>query len=648
MTRWKPLTLALALAACDPNGTNEPSGVSAGTSGQAQTAEPARSGRATPEEAKAFVARINKDLHKLWSDWQRAEWVKDTYIIEDSEMLAARGQEAVMAYASQAIKESARFDGLKLDPDTERQLKLLRLSLPLPAPNDPEKRTELATLQAKMSGIYGKGKYCGEGVNPEDPNAKCRTLDDLTRLMREDRDYDKALDAWKGWHTISPPMRTMYARYVELANEGAREIGFRDFGDMWKSGYDMSPDEFEQEVERLWTQLKPLYDQLHCYTRAKLSEKYGADKVPPDGAIPAHLLGNMWAQEWSNVYPLVEPYKDAKMDINVTAGLERLMNEKHPLKNAKDPEEKQKNQLARAHEMVRMGENFFTSLGLDPLPKSFWERSMFVRPRDRDVVCHASAWDVSYSDDLRIKMCIETNDEDLITIHHELGHDYYFHYYYKLPVLYQNGAHDGFHEGIGDTLALSVTPGYLKQLNLLRDVPKNEKALINVQMKDALDKIAFLPFGKLMDQWRWDVFSGKVGPDRYNAHWWELRKKYQGIAPAVARTENDFDPGAKYHIPANVAYTRYFLARVLQFQFHRALCRTIGHQGPLHECSIYGRKEAGDRLRAMLEMGASKPWPEALKAVSGETQMDASALVEYFAPLTAWLEKENAGKKCGW
>jgi peptidyl-dipeptidase A len=389
----------------------------------------------------------------------------------------------------------------------------------------------------------------------------------------------------------------------------------------------MTPDQFAAETDRLWGQLKPLYEQLHCYVRGRLGKLYGKEKVPQTGPIPAHLLGNMWAQEWGNIYPLVEPYQgQGKLDVDAALKAKGY----DPIK------------------MVKLGESFFTSLGLDPLPATFWERSMFTKPADREVVCHASAWDVTYDDDLRIKMCIRTTEEDLITIHHELGHDYYFHAYYKLPVLYQSGANDGFHEAIGDALALSVTPSYLKKIGLLQSVPSNPKELINVQMKDALDKIAFLPFGLMVDRWRWQVFSGKATPQDYNAAWWKLRQQYQGVSAPVERSEADFDPGAKYHVPANVPYTRYFLARILQFQFHRAMCKAAGFTGPLHECSIYGNKEAGKRLEAMLAMGASKPWPDALEAMTGERQMDASALIEYFAPLSKWLAEQNKGQQCGW
>ncbi len=597
------------------------------TKSQAPKAKPttakAKAGpKPTAKDAQAFVDKLNVDLRRLWTKQATAEWIKSTYITDDTEKNAATINEEVLEYTAQAIKDAAKFTGLKLPADTARMLHLLRVSSSLVSPVDPKERTEMAGISAKLEGLYGKGKWCGA-----DGKGKCRDLGELTEVMAKSRTYDELLDAWAGWHTISREMRPLYQRFVELANKGARSVGFGDSGAMWRSAYDMTPDAFERETDRLWQQVRPLYEDLHCKVRSELGKTYGKDKVPTDGPIPAHLLGNMWAQEWANVYPLVEPYKGvASLDVNAA-----LVAQKYD-----------------ALRLVKLGESFFTSLGLDPLPKTFFERSQFTKPRDRDVVCHASAWDVSYNDDLRIKMCIKINEEDLITIHHELGHDYYFHYYYKLPVLFQQGANDGFHEAIGDALTLSITPAYLKQLNLISAVPSDQKGLINFQMKTALEKIAFLPFGKLIDQWRWDIFSGKTRPEDYNKAWWELRKKYQGVAPPVPRTEADFDPGAKYHIPSNVPYTRYFLARILQFQFHRALCQAAGHKGPLHECSIYGNKAAGDKLRQMLELGASKPWPEALYAMTGSRELDASAILEYFTPLQAWLKDQNKGAKCGW
>ncbi|RKH68052.1 M2 family metallopeptidase [Corallococcus aberystwythensis] len=624
MTRTPHSLIRAALAALSlaaPAASAQTPAAKATPAPAAKTA-PAPATKATPAEAKQFAEKLNADLKQLWTRQATAEWIKSTYITDDTERNAASVNEEVMAYVNNAIKDSRRFDGLKLDADTARMLHLLRVSQTLPAPANPKQRSELASTAAKLEGLYGKGKYCGK-----DGKGKCRDLEELSDVMAESRNADELLDAWTGWHAISRPMRPLYTQLVDLSNAGAKDIGFNDLGTLWRSSYDMPPAEFETEAQRLWGQVKPMYDELHCYVRGRLAKQYGEAKVPAGKPIPAHLLGNMWAQEWNNIYPLVEPFP-GQASLDVSSAL---------VKQGYD-----------SQKMVKLGEKFFTSLGLKPLPQTFWERSQFNKPKDRDVVCHASAWDVTYDNDLRIKMCIKPTEEDLVTIHHELGHNYYYTYYYKLPVLFQAGANDGFHEAIGDALTLSITPAYLQQAGLLSAVEKNDKNVINLQLKDALEKVAFLPFGLLVDQWRWDVFSGKVKPADYNKSWWALRTKYQGVGAPVARTEQDFDAGAKYHVPANVPYTRYFLARILQFQFHKALCEAAGHKGALNECSIYGNKAAGQRLQAMLELGASKPWPDALAAMTGTRQMDATPMLEYFAPLRRWLQEQNKGQKCGW
>jgi peptidyl-dipeptidase A len=254
---------------------------------------------------------------------------------------------------------------------------------------------------------------------------------------------------------------------------------------------------------------------------------------------------------------------------------------------------------------------------------------------------------VDYVDDLRLKMCIDITAEDFATIHHELGHNFYQRAYNTQPFLFRDSANDGFHEAVGDTIALSVTPEYLVKIGLL-DKPPDASRDIGLLLRKALEKVAFLPFGLLIDQWRWKVFSGEIPPDKYNQAWWQLRLKYQGLAPPVARSEEDFDPAAKYHVAANVPYTRYFLAFILQFQFHRALAKTAGCMVPLNRCSIYDNREAGKRLNSMLEMGMSRPWPDALEALTGQRQMDATAIRDYFAPLQKWLDEQNRGKPVGW
>ena len=576
--------------------------------------------RPTADEAQAFVKKADETLRKLSVRSATAEWIKNTHITDDTERNAAAANEDLLAWVTSAIQQAARYDGLQLPADVRRQIHLLKLSAGLPAPDDARKRGELTALSAKLEGMYGKGKYC-KAEND------CKDLQALEKILKTSRNEPELREAWLGWHKISVEMRPLYRRLVELGNEGARELGFKDVGSIWRGGYDMPAEEIARETDRLWGQVKPLYDALHCHVRARLADKHGAEVVKPGEPIPAHLLGNMWAQSWDHVYPLVEPYPGA-VNLDVEKGLR---------KGGYD-----------AIKMAKLAESFFTSLGLDALPKTFWERSLFVKPRDREVVCHASAWDVTSDGDLRIKMCIQPTEEDLQTLHHELGHDYYFMYYHKLPILFQAGANDGFHEAIGDAIQHSINPAYLKQVGLLDGLPKDEKGLVNVQMKEALAKVAFLPFGKLIDQWRWRVFDGTTPPERYNAAWWELKRTLQGVKPPAERSEADFDPGAKYHIPASVPYLRYFIAHILQYQFHRALCRVAGHQGPLHQCSIYGNKAAGERLRAMLAMGASRPWQDALEAFSGERAMDASAVLEYFAPLKKWLDEQNTSRTCGW
>jgi peptidyl-dipeptidase A len=571
-----------------------------------------------PASAKEFVSKTNDDLLRLTSRSNTTEWIKSTYITEDTEKVAADANEALLGYTAAAVKTAARWNGARLDPETARMLYLLRTGSSLAAPADPARRLELTTLAARLEGLYGKGKYCKGG--------KCRDLEELSDVIGKSRDPKELLDAWTGWHAISREMRPLYTRFVELANEGAREIGFSDTGAMWRAGYDMPPEQFPAEMDRLWAQVKPLYDDLHCYVRARLQEKYGKELVKDDAPIPAHLLGNMWAQEWAKIYPLVEPYPDAAQ-LDVTSAMTRMN--------------------LTPEKMMAIGMGFFTSIGFPELPRTFWTRSLMQKPRDRDVVCHASAWDIDGAEDVRIKMCVKIEEEDLVTIHHELGHLYYNLAYAKKPFLFRGGANDGFHEAIGDAIALSVTPGYLRKFRFIQQEPRDEHGLIDVQLKEALDKVAFLPFGLLIDRWRWEVFSGKVTPDRYDSAWWELRRRYQGVAPPVERSEADFDPGAKYHVPANVPYSRYFLARILQFQFHRALCKAAGFQGPLHACSIYSSVQAGEPFWKMLSLGASRPWQDALETLTGERQMDAGAMLEYFAPLSKWLSEQNRGRRCG-
>ncbi len=580
-------------------------------------------GKPTLAEAEQWMAQTEAELNDLTVKLSRAQWVQANFITDDTEEMSAEANERLITAQTRLAEQIKRFNGMTFPPELDRKFKLLKLSLfSLP---DKKDREDFSRLASSLEGDYGKGQYCpttGKFAG------KCLSIGDIEKIMASSRDPEELKEVWAGWSTVGAPMRERYVRFMALQSKGAQELGFKDMGAMWRSNYDMPPDQFSAEVERLWQQVQPLYDSLHAYVRTQLIKQYGANAVGRDGMIRADLLGNPWAQSWGNVYDIVGPRDSKGRGYDLTEILKQ----------------KKVDELG----MVHYGENFFKSLGFAPLPKTFWERSLFIKPRDRAVVCHASAWDIDNKDDLRLKMCIQIRDEDFVTVHHELGHNFYQRAYNQQPFLFQSGANDGFHEAIGDTIALSITPAYLKQVGLIDTIPESDDTAL--LLKQALDKVAFLPFGLLIDRWRWQVFSGEIKPADYNKAWWTLREKYQGVMPPVTRTEADFDPGAKYHIPANTPYMRYFLADILEFQFYRAMCREAGQTGPLHTCSFFGNKEAGAKLNRMLEMGMSKPWPDALKELTGEDHMDASAIMEYFAPLKQWLDQQNAaaGVTPGW
>lgn len=587
-----------------------------------QTASEAVSAPPTVAEAQAFLAQAEERLEQADLELAHASWIAATYISYDSQIVEATAAQRFTELSVELANQAARFNQVDLNNDDRRKMAALKQLLVFPAPQDSAKAKELAEIGSKMSAMYGGGEYCRDLEGEQE----CLSGDKLENLMSTSRDPAELKEIWTGWRKVSPPMKPLYQRQVEIGNEGARELGYDNLSEFWRSKYDMDPDAFAADADAQWNKVKPFYDALHCHVRAELNEHYGADVVPASGPIPAHVLGNQWAQTWSNIYDLVKPD-----NTDLGYDLEALVN-----KNVSDEVE-----------MVRIAENFFVSLGFDPLPDTFYERSMFVEPIDHKAVCHASAWDLDGQDDLRIKMCIDKTAEDFEVIHHELGHNFYQRAYKAQPFLFKGSANDGFHEATGDTISLSVTPKYLVDIGWLEQEPGADGDL-GYLMKLALDKIAFLPWGLMVDQWRWQVFDGRVGPEDYNKAWWQLREQYQGVMAPVERTEADFDPGAKYHIPGNTPYMRYFLAFIQQFQFHRALCATAGHDGPLHRCTIYGNKDAGAKLNAMLEMGASRPWQDAMEAITGQRELDASAIIDYFAPLKTWLDEQNQGRQCGW
>jgi peptidyl-dipeptidase A len=604
------------------------------------------------ETADQFIARVNNEIRAGYPELTSAQWLSSTDINDDSERVASKANERNLAQLRGWIEQSKKFEGQKMSADTARAIMLLKTQVSMPPPNDPKQLAELTQLASKLEGLYGKGTYC-KGTGPDQ---KCRQLGELEDVLRTSRDYDTQLDAWQGWHTVAQPMRKDYTRFAELLNIGARDMGYADTGELWRSGYDMTPAQFAAETDRLWGQVKPLYEQLHCYARTQLKAKYGDKGAVAGGMLPAHLMGNMWQQDWSNLWDLLQPYANAG-DLDITGKLADVQRQQYNLALAQHtgnptPSDIADMQvaanLATAKAMTERAQDFYMSMGLPKLPASYWEKTQFIKPRDREVVCHANAWDMDMAGDVRTKMCIKPNEEDFTTIYHELGHVYYYMAYNKLPPIFQTGANDGFHEAIGDTIVLAMTPQYLASIGMVGEQQQSEQSLINAQMRMALAKVAFMPFGLMIDRWRWGVFDGTIKPGQYNKAWWDLKAKYQGVAPISPRGEEFFDAGAKYHVPGNTPYTRYFLSHILQFQFYKALCDAAGYKGPLYACSFYGNKAAGAKFEAMLARGASQPWPQTLKEMTGSDKIDAAPVLEYFAPLQDWLKKQNEGQTCGW
>ena len=576
------------------------------------------------QDLEEFLANVESENKKDGPVIYSASWISSNFITYDSQKVIADYGTKSTLKSLQRSREAASFDGLDTSKENQRMLNILKSSFVMPPPLDEELASELSEITTSLEAMYGSGEYCFD-------DEECYDLEAFESIIDNSRDPKELLRAWEGWHEIGKPMKPMYMRMVDIGNQGSVDLGYEGLSDLWFSKYDMPAEDFLDDTDRVWSEVKPLYDALHCHVRAKLNEHYGDEVISKTGPLPVHMLGNMWGQSWSNIYDLVYEEKPDSKYIDVT----KIINEKS---------------LSEI-EMVEYAEDFFISMGFKPLPKTFWERSLFVKPRDRSVVCHASAWNLDpANNDLRIKMCIEKNEEDFITIHHELGHIFYYQAYNHIPTVFQAGANDGFHEAFGDLLTLSITPDYLVDIGFISedDAEEAKQDPIGLLMKQALDGVVIVPWALMLDKWRSGVFDGEIDESNLNSSWWSLREEYQGINTSYERSENYFDPGAKYHIPGNTPYTRYYLASIMQYQFHEALCNLINYDGYLHECSIYGNKEAGDRIISTMAMGQSLPWQEAFENLTGSRQLSGKSIMNYYAPLKEWLDEENKNRTCGW
>ena len=585
-----------------------------------QTSEQTKS----ENDLEIFLEQIEKDNLSEGPIVSSAYWIGSNFINHDSQNIVADYSKRYTLKSLENSRKASSFNNLETSDSNRRKLELLKSSFVMPPPLDENLASELSSISTKLEAMYGSGEYCYK-------DGSCFDLEAFEQIIDSSRNPDELLMAWNGWHEVGKPMKSMYMRMVEIGNKGSRDLGYSGLDDLWFSKYDMPADQFLEVTDSVWEEVKPLYEALHCHVRSQLNEYYGDEIVPPEGPLPVHLTGNMWGQSWSNIYDLVYPQASQTKSVDVTKII--------------------KNRNINEIEMVEYAEDFFLSMGFEPLPDTFWERSLFTKPQDRSVVCHASAWNLdSVNNDLRIKMCIEKNEEDFITIHHELGHIFYYQAYNHLPTLFQGGANDGFHEAFGDLLTLSITPDYLKKIGFINDdeanLAKNDS--IGLLMKQALEGVVVIPWALMLDKWRAGVFTGDIAENELNKAWWDMRESYQGIAPPDKRSEDYFDPGAKYHIPGNTPYTRYYLARIMQYQFHESLCNDMGFSGPLHECSIYGDKLAGEKIISTMAMGQSAPWQDAFEKLTGSRNISGDSVMNYYKPLKEWLDIQNNDRSCGW
>ena len=576
------------------------------------------------EDLEKFLASVESENLLEGPTVSSASWISSNFITYDSQKVIADYSKRYTLKALETSRSASNFNDLVTTSSNRRQLELLKSSFVMPPPFDDKLAGELSEISTKLEAMYGSGKHCYD-------DGTCLDLEAFENIIDSSRNSSELLKAWTGWHEIGKPMKPMYLRMVDIGNQGSKDLGFDGLSDLWFSKYDMPAETFLNETDRVWEEVKPLYEALHCHVRSKLNSEYGDDIVPLDGPLPVHVLGNMWGQSWSNIYDLVYEKDETNTSIDVT----QIINERN----------------IDEITMVEYAEDFFLSMGFKELPETFWERSLFVKPQDRSVVCHASAWNLdSVNNDLRIKMCIEKNEEDFITIHHELGHIFYYQAYNHLPTLFQGGANDGFHEAFGDLLTLSITPDYLNKIGFIssEEAASAKKDPIGLLMKQALEGVVVIPWALTLDKWRSGVFNGEIEESNLNSSWWDMRESYQGITSPVDRSEDYFDPGAKYHIPANTPYTRYYLARIMQYQFHEALCNAMNFDGLLHECSIYGNQIAGEKIISTMALGQSQPWQDAFENITGSRKLSGSSVMNYYKPLKEWLDKQNENRMCGW
>ncbi|XP_036127494.1 angiotensin-converting enzyme 2 isoform X3 [Molossus molossus] len=534
----------------------------------------------TEEKAKIFLDNFNIRAEELHHQSSLASWNYNTNITDENAQKMNEASNNWSAFYEEQSNQAKMYPLQEIqDLIVKRQLQILQQNQPSVLTADKSKR--LSTILNTMSTIYSTGKVC----NPNNAQECLLLATGLEDIMHNSKDYNQRLWAWEGWRSqVGKQLRPLYEEYVVLKNEMARGNNYEDYGDYWRGdyetegadGYNYSRNQLIEDVERIFLEIKPLYEHLHAYVRAKLMDTYPSH-ISPTGCLPAHLLGDMWGRFWTNLYPLTVPFRK-KPNIDVTEAM--------------------LNQSWDAEKIFKKAEEFFVSIGLGNMTQGFWDNSMLTEPSDgRKVVCHPTAWDLG-NNDFRIKMCTKVTMEDFLTAHHEMGHIKYDMAYAEQPYLLRNGANEGFHEAVGEVISLSVaTPKHLKVIGLLQpDFNEDNETEINFLFKQALSIVGTLPFTYMLEKWRWMVFKGEIPKEQWMQKWWEMKRDIVGVVEPVPHDETYCDPASLFHVASDYSFIRYFTRTIFQFQFQEALCQIANHEGPLHKCDISNSRKAGEEL----------------------------------------------------
>lgn len=581
----------------------------------AQTAASVATTVVTQADAQAYLDSYAAEFQRLYYASAQAEWESNTRIVAGDSSNAVRTKAANEAYARfvGSVANIERIRGFLTQKDRLTTIQVRQFEAMLyAAANQPQTvpdvvRRRIAAETQQTETLYGYTFMVdGKAVTPNQIDSTLRSSKDIA----DRRAY------WEASKAVGPTLKPGIMNLRDLRNQTVQALGYPDFFTYQVSDYSMTTDEMLQMTDNLLRQIRPLYRELHTWARYELAKRYA---VPVPEQLPAHWLSNRWGQNWSD---LVSP------------------------SDGPSPDDAFKGKTAEW--VVRSSEDFYKSLGFSALPTSFYEKSsLYPLPADASYKknTHASAWHLDLENDLRSLMSVEPNAYWWETSHHELGHIYYYVSYTRpeIPLVLRSGANRAYHEAIGSLIGLASTqrPFLVGRGLVTASAGGDGRTQL---LREALNYIVFMPWSAgVMTRFEHELYARNLPADQWNARWWELARRYQGIVPPTARGEQFADGLTKTHINDDPGqYYDYALSFALLFQMHNHIAKNILNQDP-RNTNYYGNTGVGDFLRTLMAPGASRPWRDVLRETTGQ-ELNANAMMEYFAPLYGWLQEQNRGR----